>query len=141
MTRLAVVIGLGLLAGGAGAADQPAASASPTLSLLGVERVKKYRDLEVKDPKKQDLAVVRVQVRWSAEVRHVLVKDDDLKLRDAAGRDYECLLHFVQASAPLDDAPGTLEIPFAVRVEAQLVSLRIGKTTLPLAAVSPAATP
>ncbi len=98
---------------------------------LGAERVKTFRDLKVKDAKKQDLVVVRLEVRWTGDKRHVLIKEGDVALKDARGKTHDCALSFVQAHAPADGAAGVLEVPFRVPAEAGLVSLRLGKIWVP----------
>jgi hypothetical protein len=124
----AAVVALFALAAGA---EEKTSFQNPELAPVGGERVKAFRDLKVKDAKKQDIVVVRLEVRWTAEKRHVLVKDGDVALKDGRGKTHDCALHFVQASAPADGAPSVIEIPFRVPAEAAIVSLRLGKIWVP----------
>jgi hypothetical protein len=144
MTRrvslLVAVIG-GLAGASLVLADGAFTYAGLELSVKGVERVKAYRDLKVDNERKHDFVVVRLEVRWSAEKRHLLLEDDDLRLKDTRGKDYRCALKFVQSSAPADGHPTVLEIPFQVRSEAEPASLRVGKTIIPLEAGSAPAAP
>jgi hypothetical protein len=114
------------------AAEEKATFQGLEVAITGVERVKAYRDLKAKHPKKDDLVVVKLEVRWTADTRHVLFKDDDLALRDARGKTHRCALGFVQAAAPADGARTTIEIPFEVKAEAAIASIRLGKTWLPI---------
>jgi hypothetical protein len=107
--------------------------------VISVVRAKEFRDLKVKDAKKQDLAIVTLELRWRGDKRHVLIKEDDLAVRDARGKDHDCALRFVQADSLESEGPARLEIPFHVAADVALVSLRIGKTVLPLD--SPASSP
>jgi hypothetical protein len=132
MNRLAfstAAVVLGALAAGAG---ETITFQGLDVGVVGAERVKVFRDLKVKDPKKQDLLVVRLEVRWTAEIRHILIKEKDLAVKDERGKTHDCALDFVQASAPTDGAPTTLEVPFHLKTDAAVVSLRLGKTWLSL---------
>jgi hypothetical protein len=102
------------------------------LKVLGAERVKVYRDLKVKDEKKQDLLVVRLEVRWTEETRHLLIEDDDLSVKDAKGGSYGCALTFVQRTADANRTPSILEIPFRVKAEVAITTLRLDKTVIPI---------
>jgi hypothetical protein len=107
--------------------------------VVSVARVKEFRDLKVKDVKKQDLAVVVLELRWKGEKRQVLIQDKDLAVRDARGGNHDCALRFVQAVAAPDESPARLEIPFHVKADVALTGLRIGKASLAIA--SPASAP
>jgi len=102
------------------------------LSVVGAERVSAYRDLKVKNEKKEDLLIVRLEVRWTAENRYLLVEDDDLHVRDAGGRNHKCAFTFVQSTAEPEAESAVVEIPFRVKKDATIVSLEIGKTVLPI---------
>jgi hypothetical protein len=107
--------------------------------VVSVARAKEFRDLKVKDAKKRDLAIVTIEVRWRGEKRHVLIRDNELAVRDARGENHECALRFVQADAVEEQGPARLEIPFQVRADVALQSLRVGKSLL--AIDSPASAP
>jgi len=109
------------------------------VAVVSVTRAKEFRDLKVKNAKKEDLAIVTLELRWRGEKRHVLLKDDELSVRDARGKNHECALRFVQADALEDEGPARLEIPFHVAADVALVNLRIGKAVLTLD--SPATSP
>jgi hypothetical protein len=109
------------------------------IAVVSVARAKEFRDLKVKDAKKHDLAIVTLELRWRGDKRHVLLKDDDLAVRDAGGKNHDCALKFVQADAQEEEGPARIEIPFQVRADVALVSLRIGKSSLTID--SPASSP
>lgn len=102
------------------------------LTVLGAERVSVYRDLKVKNDKKEQLLVVRLEVHWTAETRYILIEDQDLRVGDAGGKAYRSALTFVQATAAPGDASAVLEIPFRVKADATIVTLRVGKALLPI---------
>ena len=130
MRRLAL-IGLSLgLALPAVCAEEKATFEGHELVVVSVARMKAFRDLKVKDAKTQDLAVVTVELRWRGDKRHVLIKEDDLSVRDTRGKSYDCALSFVQADAAEETGPARFEIPFQVRADVALVSLRVGKAVL-----------
>jgi len=130
MRRLALV-GLAFgLALPMASAEETGAFDGHEIAIVSVARAKEFRDLKVKEAKKQDLAIVTLELRWRGEKRHVLIKDSDLEVRDARGKNHECALHFVQADAVEGEGPVRLEIPFYVPADAALVSLRVGKTVL-----------
>jgi hypothetical protein len=108
---------------------------------LSVERAKKYRDLAVKNERKHDLAIVRVSAKWNAQATRLLIKDSQLKLVDAKGKSQRCLLKFIQAHAPQDLSPSTIEMPFRVNVGVALKELRIGKSILDLSNVTATSAP
>ena len=132
MNRLAFATAAGVLAALTAGAGETTTFDGLEVAVVGTERVKAFRDLKVKDPKKQDLLVVRLEVRWTDEKRHILIKDDDLAVKDQRGKTHDCALGFVQASAPADGAPATLEVPFSLKTEAVAVSLRLGKIWVPI---------
>ncbi len=102
------------------------------LKVLGAERVKAYRDLTVKDEKKHDLLVVRLEIQWNDETRHLLIEDDDLSVKDTKGGSYGCALSFVQRTADAARTPSVLEIPFRVKTDVSIVTLRLDKTLIPI---------
>jgi hypothetical protein len=130
MRRLAL-IGLTLgLALPAARAEEKATFEGHEIAVVSVARMKEFRDLKVKDAKRQDLAVVTVELRWRGDKRHVLIKEDELSVRDTRGKSYECALSFVQADAAEEEGPVRFEIPFHVRADVALASLRVGKAVL-----------
>jgi|WetSurMetagenome_2_1015567.scaffolds.fasta_scaffold663416_2 hypothetical protein len=137
MRRLAL-IGLALgFALPVAAAEQTGIFDGHEVAVVSVVRAKEFRDLKVKNAKKDDLAIVTLELRWHGEKRHVLIKEDDLEVRDARGKNHECALRFVQADALEDAGPARLEVPFHVAADVALVSLRVGKTVLALDSPAP----
>ncbi|MBN2371037.1 MAG: hypothetical protein JXO72_11180 [Vicinamibacteria bacterium] len=102
------------------------------IELLSIERTKTFRDLAVKNESKHDLVIVRVKAKWNAQATRLLVKDSDLKLTDARGKSRRCSLRFIQAYAPQDLSPSTIEIPFQVNAGVALKTLQIGSSILDL---------
>jgi hypothetical protein len=133
MTRYAL-FGLLLVALAAAAfgSELPPTYRGMEIAAIGAERVAAYRDLKVKDENKRDLLIVRLEVRWTAENRHLLIEDDDLRVRDANGRRHKCAFTFVQATASPGEEKTVVEIPFRVKKDAKIVSLEVGKIVLPL---------
>lgn len=97
----AALVVLGVSAWGA---EEAATFEGHELKVVSVARAKEFRDLKVKDTKKQDLAIVVVELRWTGEGRSVLIRDKDLSVRDSRGDNQECLLRFVQAASGADGA-------------------------------------
>ena len=141
MRHLAVATAATVLASLTAGAGEKATFGGLEVAVVGAERVKTFRDLKVKDPKKHDLLIVRLEIHWTDETRHILIKDKDLAVKDGRGKTHDCALGFVQASAPADGAPTTLEVPFHLKTEAVAASLRLGKAWLPLESAPPAAPP
>jgi hypothetical protein len=108
---------------------------------VSVERAKAFRDLEVKNERKHDLAIVRVSAKWSAKAMRLLIKDSEIKVVDAKGKSKRCALKFIQAHAPQDLSSSTIEIPFRVDAGVALKELRIGKSILDLSNVPESTAP
>jgi hypothetical protein len=134
------LMGLALACGASFAyAEETVTFDGQEIAVVSVTRVKEFRDLKAKDVKKQDLAVVVLELRWKGEKRQVLIQDKDLAVRDARGGNHDCALRFVQAVAAPDESSARLEVPFHVKADVALTSLRIGKVSLAIA--SPASAP
>ncbi len=139
MRRLALITLACGLASGVAWAEQTVTFDGHEIAVLSTVRAKEFRDLKVKDAKKHDLAIVTLEVRWRGDKHHILLKDDDLEVRDASGKNHECMLKFVQADAQEEEGPARLEVPFQVAADTALASLRIGKASLTIE--SPASVP
>jgi hypothetical protein len=134
MKRLAFSTAAVVLVALAAGAEETVKFKGLEVAVAGTERVKAFRDLKVKDAKKHDLLIVRLEVRWTEETRHILIKEGDLAVKDARGKSHDCALGFVQASAPPNgSSTTTIEIPFHLNADTTAVSLRLGKSSLSLA--------
>jgi hypothetical protein len=126
-----------LLIAGSVHADNPTKSAEIEMRIAGIARVKSYRDIRVKNEKKQDIAVVHISVVWTDELKHLFLADSDLLLIDVMGGQNKCALKFIQAEAPKNLAPTAIEMPFKVKAGVALKRLQIGKRSLDLTSAPP----
>jgi hypothetical protein len=111
-------------------AEEPLPFDGIDLTYLGLERVTNFRELAVKNPKKDALVVVRFSFSWTADVRRLLIKDSDIALYEARGKKRRPALKFVQALAEPGETKRTIEIPFRVDADARLTTLSLGKSVL-----------
>jgi hypothetical protein len=112
------------------------------LTYLGLERVTNYRELSVKNAKKEELALVRIAIAWTEDKRQLVIKDSDISLYDPSGKGQGAALNFVQALAEPGESTRTIEIPFRVGKAVRLTTLRIGKSFLRIEPLpAPEATP
>ncbi len=100
------------------------------LTYLGLERVTNYRELSVKNDKKEELALVRLAITWTESKRRLVLKDSDIRLHEPGGKGHDSAFHFVQALAEPGETTRTIEIPFRVTKGARFTTLRIGKSFL-----------
>jgi hypothetical protein len=110
------------------------------LTYLGIDRVTNYRELTVKDAKKEELALVRLSIAWTGDKRQIVIKDSDVSLHESSGKKRGPALNFVQALAEPGETVRTIEVPFRVAKGVRLTTLRMGKSFLRIEAAPTAET-
>ncbi|MCU0241452.1 MAG: hypothetical protein MUF51_03405 [Vicinamibacteria bacterium] len=120
-----IACSLGCLAG-AGAFAQSAKTQTykgVAVTVLEYAHAKTYRDIKVPNAKKQDLLILKIQLRFSDKARSFMAPENKLRLRDEKGKSYAPALSFVQAFAAPGETETTTEIPFVVPAQMKPTSL------------------